>query len=129
MSKLWIQDWGTYGEQTLVAIGASKKEILSYLKRHCPKSEFLDNVKSEFEVPKNCDGCFWTHYNPKFRGSILWLQSLEFTPHSLGVLAHEICHAVRRLLIEERNMVNEVEAICYQTEYLTKNILKEAQRQ
>lgn len=119
---------GTYGEQTLVCLGASKKEIVSYLKSKKVKGspKFIEAIERDFEIPDRCDGCFW--YNQSAKGSILWLEKFEWTAHCMGVLAHEICHAVRRLLIEERNMVNEVEAICYQTEYLTKNILREAQR-
>ncbi len=126
MSKIWIQDWGTYGEETLVCVAASKREILAFLrlKKISGRADFIAAVTRDFEIPKNCDGCFF--YNQSVRGSILWFQSLELTPHSVGILAHEVTHAVRRLLIEERNMENEIEAICYQTEYLTKNILREA---
>ena len=123
MARIWIQDWGTYGEQTLICVGANKKEIVAHLKKTCPKSQFLYCISKFFEIPKGCDGCFWTHYNPKYRGSILWLKKLEYTPESISVLSHEVCHAIRRLLIEERNMHNEVEAQCYQTEFLIKNIL------
>jgi hypothetical protein len=126
MGKIWIQDWGTYGEQTLVCIGVTKEEILKWLKKVKGKPMFIAAIEECFEVPTQCDGCFWYHSVAK--GSILWLESLEYTPKSMAILSHEICHAVRRLLIEERNMVNEVEAICYQTEYLTKSILREALR-
>lgn len=124
MGKIWIQDWGTYGEQTLVCFGSTKEEILKYLKKNKCSLIFLEAIKKEFEIPARCDGCFW--YNQGAKGSILWLEKFEWTAHCMGVLAHEITHAVRRLLIEERDMYDEVEAVCYQTEYLTKNILKRA---
>lgn len=120
----YIQDWGTYGNDTIVAIGMTIPEIVAFLKRKKQGTEeqykeLLDNEENLIGKMKRTQGFCAVNEDGT---SIIWFPDWEDDWHHYEVLLHEICHAVHNILGKYRNMMDEDESRAYQTEYLFHNI-------
>jgi len=119
---IFIQEWGTYTNQTLVAVGSSTDEMLRYLKKNKVNKASIDafvadkqNLESQMQ---NSLGLFC---RPKDgdAGSILWLKNWDKNNwRCYEILIHELFHAVYGILGKDKGMLDEEEALAYQQEYL-----------
>ena len=124
IQKYWfIQDWGTYNNETLVVVGYTFDEVVRIMERN----DFDKKIIEEFK-DSDIKGCM----NPAFSGLVLDFSNgatiLWFAKFDIGdwdcfdVLAHECLHLVQRVLIKHRGIEDEEEAHAYQLEYLIKGI-------
>jgi len=118
--KIYIQDWGTYPNQTLVCSGVNYDSIISY----CRKNKIKIDVSSKEKLLKQS---FEINYGLAivFRdnSSLLWVKDYKNNWFWVENLMHEIHHLVF-MLSDNRNMSNEMEAQAYQFCYLFKQIRK-----
>lgn len=115
----FMQDWGTYSNQTLVVVGMNKKEIVKHLKKiKAPKdaiASFLVVEESHFH-----EAAFvWSN----FGRTVLWLPSWQHTAKNEETLVHEVHHLIFDVM-NSKGMADEPEALAYQMEFLFKNIRK-----
>lgn len=123
--KIFLQDWGTYGEQMVVAVGVSMDEVIKYLKRLKARKEAIEAVEADAkdmsELMSTSKGFFAKPMNPSC-GSILWLKEWDGSWASNDVLTHELFHAVYNTLGKGKAMMEEQEAMAYQQQYLSESI-------
>lgn len=116
----YVQEWGSYTNQTLVCVGMTANEIVSASKKLKSDKEFIDFLDKDIrdEVDKlQIDGSNGM-FTEKNGASLLWLKVWENTWKSTGVLIHELSHAIYMILDKSKGMMDEVEAKAYQQEYL-----------
>jgi hypothetical protein len=116
----FIQDWGTYGNQTLVIVG--EQDIEKVLRKTKTPEEIIEEYKnSDCEVAaKEADGFVYDFQNS---ATILWLKKYDPKDWStFDTMVHEIVHLIQKAMMEMRGMEKEYEAQAYQVEYLFKNI-------
>lgn len=121
--KTWfIQDWGTYPNETMVIVGYDSDEIKDILVKAGTKKEILDEFDdSDCKEAANSSLGFVMDFTNG--SSLLWLDSFDANKWSdFDVIVHEIMHLVQKCMIETRGMEKEYEAQAYQLEYLFKNI-------
>lgn len=130
VKTIFVQDWGTYPNQTLVCLGAKPKEILAYAKRIKAKPILLKWLTEEVDksikesIEKDHLG-FFMHNDGR---SILWLREFTDNWDFYGVLLHELHHAVFVILGSNKKMEEEIEAQAYQFEYLFQQIRRKIQK-
>lgn len=125
--QYFIQDWGTYSNQTLVVVGMKHEEIVSLMKRLKFDKEGITNFdtesKKEDEADKafayTCKGFMW--FDDQGR-SVLWFREWTNDWDHYDTLLHEIYHGVHHLMHLNKKMVKEEEACAYQMEYLFRSI-------
>lgn len=124
--KYWyLQDWGTYNNQTPVFVGYTVKEITTIIKRQKWNKEAVkkwceDEDLAEFMEGKN--GAVW-----KYEGwTLLYLPSWNGTWDDIETLVHECFHLVVGQLGGQKAFINggsiEEEGMAYQQEYLFRSI-------
>src|SRR3990167_10220766 len=103
---IFVQDCGTYTDEILVCIGASKKQILAYCKKEGVKKNFTDWISTDeaiFDVLKKSKAAY--AWNDGVQGTILLLKSYEDTWDFWETLLHELHHMVhvfsRRKIMQE----------------------------
>lgn len=120
---MFLQDWGSYGNHTLVSVGMTYDEIIKESKkRKLPKKVIEEMEESELEVAigDHNYGCVW---QANTGDTFLWLRS--FTSETWvehDTLVHEVLHLVQYVIMEDKGMAKEWEAQAYQQEYLVKEI-------
>lgn len=120
----FIQNWGTYSNQTFVVVGMKGKEILRAMKRaKLVKEAITDFEKEHEELDKSWlvdghNGMCWI----KDGRSLLWVREWKDDWDHHETLIHEIFHLVHAVLQKGKNMANEDEACAYQQEYLYRQI-------
>jgi hypothetical protein len=120
----FLQDWGTYGNETFVAIGLTHDEILAAMRKMgCAESNVLcydrgfepEDRKKYYEEPFT--------WNAKGRAmGLLYMPDWKNNLDSYTTLVHETSHMIKRCLIDYRGMEDEVEAQAYQQQYLFSQI-------
>jgi hypothetical protein len=115
----FIQDWGTYTNETLVIIGMDAEDMLRYVKQNGLNfsSGFSEKLRRAFKDTNASGRCVFDEGR-----SILWLPSWSNTWEDYDTLIHEIVHLIYRCLCCNKNMGDEDEAQAYQTEYLFRKI-------
>ena len=120
MSKIFIQDYGTYDHDILVAAGATQKEVVAFTKKHKCKKEFIKWLESDttmFELSKGKNGLFcWSE-----AGKLLLLKKAKDDWDYWDCLAHEVHHVVHHLA-KKNMMEDEMEGQAYLFEYLFRSI-------
>lgn len=123
--KAWfIQDWGTYPNETMVVVGYGPKEIRNILEKAGTGEQILKEYdESDCEEAAESSLGFMTDFNNG--SSLLWLASFDANNwDDFDVLVHEIMHLVQKCMIKMRGMEDEYEAQAYQLEYLFRSIRK-----
>jgi hypothetical protein len=125
--KYWyLQDWGTYNNQTPVFVGYTIKEITAIIKKQgwnkevtkkwCDESEELE----KFMEGKN--GSVWSYEG----WSLMYLPHWHGTWDEMETLVHECFHLVIEQLGKQKAFINgervEEEGMAYQQEYLFRSI-------
>lgn len=118
----YIQDWGSYSNETIVVVGMDHKEILAGMLKMGVKPDImraydkLDNY-DYYGFEWEYDGC-----------TVLWLREWRYDADHLDTLVHETNHLVYDILVKSKGMGKEMEAQAYQQAYLFTNILKRLNR-
>lgn len=135
--KFWyIQNWGTYSNQTPIFVGYSADEITKELKnkRFEIKKDVIETWQSDIESTRKVmsdsnTGAVWF----KDGLSLLWLPDFKDDWKHLETIIHECFHLVIGILGREKMMVNfssntiEEEAMAYQHEFLFRSIRRKLQ--
>lgn len=124
----FVQDWGTYSNETLVIVGMNAEEILAHAdKRNLAFSgDFPKQLRRIFkkEAASSTSGrCLFDEGR-----SLLWLPSWKNDWENWETLMHEIVHLIHRCLCINKCMGEEDEAQAYQMEYLFHNLRLELGR-
>ena len=123
MKKIFIQDWGTYKNETLVCIGTGHKEVLRFINSHGIQKRFKKWILGNEELFKSAvdrkDNGFFL-FNEGM--SLLWLKDWKNDWEHYDTLLHELNHAVYFILGNSRLMNAEPEGLAYQQEYLFREI-------
>lgn len=125
LKKIFFQEWGTYKDQTLVAVGVNMAEILSFLKKKKVDKESIKAMESwskdYSQTMANSNG-FFCQPSPNL-GNILWLKKWDTDDWGCyEVLVHELFHAVYNVMGKSRGMMDEQESMAYQQEHLFNEI-------
>lgn len=118
--KMFIQDWGTLCNETLVCVGGKYCDMVAWLIAHKEKAEFLKEYRARIEsiIAGTNQGCAVSHEN----GSVLWLRQYSWKSwDNIETLLHEIYHLVH-FASKQKGIEDETEFQAYQFEYLFRNI-------
>lgn len=138
--KFWyVQDWGTYPNQTLVFIGYTEPEALVVMKKEKMNKEttahFEKDIFTDVNFVASVAGFVW--HDTETAATLLFLPKFEDDWHSYEVLMHEVVHLVLNGLVKDRRFVDfvgsrhhlEQEGIAYQVEYLFRSIRRRLQQE
>ncbi len=122
--KAFIQEWGTYSNQTIVSVGMDVEDMLKYLKRIKAKYEIVKNLAANKEVIEKflLEKCASCHIDRENGATILFFPEWKNDWEHWDTLIHEVTHLVHAVLGKMKNMMDEDEARAYQTEYLFREI-------
>lgn len=138
--KFWyIQDWGTYSNQTAVFIGYTESEALTVMK----KAKFDKDTVARFEKDIFTDANFvatvsgFVWHDTQTPRTMLFMPEFKDTWISYETLMHECVHLTLNGLVKERRFVDfiggrhhlEQEGIAYQVEYLFRSVRKRLQKE
>lgn len=121
--KIFIQDWGTFPNETLVCIGGSYEYMIRWLISKKLDADFMIPHKEKIEktILNKDRGLAITTTSGQ---SILWLRQYKKDNKSwedIEVLLHEIHHLIDSVSFQ-KGFDDECEAKAYQLEYLFRNI-------
>ena len=121
---IYVQDWGTYQSETIVAIGVTYKELEEWVAKNGSKKfrEAYEGNGMEDAIESNCDGLMW--HNTGY--SILWMKEFSDSWDWNDTLMHECLHLIQYCFIATRGFEGEYEAQAYQQEYLVRSIRQKA---
>lgn len=128
---IYLQSWGTYSDETVVAVGASHEDILAWAKKIKAKPWIIKEIeegKKKLEEYMDGRGCFIEMTGPTGRATILWLRKWDRSLEDVSVLVHELSHAIDLVLVKALCMGDETEAKAYQLQFLYLAVLRELDR-
>jgi len=118
-NAIFIQDWGTFSNETLVCVNVDKAQILRYMRQTHIKPELIDLFETKPET--DAVAYVWT---PRGTGcTMLWLQGWTGNPEDLDTLVHETNHLVYDIS-RDKGFKDESEIQAYQQAYLFSGILE-----
>lgn len=118
---LFFQDWGTFSNETLVCVGASKQEILAYMKANRFKIELIEKFERKTGPKESSEAFTWS---PEGTGcTLLWIRYWNGDADDLDTLVHETNHLVYDIA-RDKGFRDEPEIQAYQQAYLFSGILK-----
>lgn len=129
--RSFIQDWGTYSNQTLVVVGMNHKQIIAKMKQMHLNKEIIQEFdksgkdKDDIELIKGANAFCWLDEHGR---SVLSFVKWDGSWVDYDTLVHETYHLVYSILHKHKNMKKEEEACAYQMEYLFRNIRKKLNR-
>lgn len=115
---IFLQEWGTYPFDTIIAIGGTIEDIENFFK--IKKFKFKDELREKLN--KSLSSYATTFFDEKDHTTLVWFKKDSFK--NIGVVAHEIFHLVNYVFTFIG--VSEEETFAYQMQYLINNILKAA---
>jgi hypothetical protein len=118
-SAIFVQDWGTFSNETLVCVNRDKAQILRYMKQTRIKPELIDLFEAKSET--DAAAFVWT---PARTGcTMLWLRGWTGDAEDLDTLVHETNHLVYDIS-RDKGFKDEAEIQAYQQAYLFSGILE-----
>lgn len=126
----FYQNWGTYTNETLVAVNMSHVEIVRWMKTHKAKPEIIaewEEGKEDNEkifLTDQHKGVTWTSKNG---ASLLWFKKWENTWDCFETLVHETRHLVDAVFKDKR-MLEEAEACAYQQEFFFRELRRKLEK-
>lgn len=115
----FVQDWGTYPNETFVVVGLAHKEILAAMRRRKFKKDAISAFAETGRPNKDETASAFAWY----RGpSVLWFPEWQIDLAHYANLVHETNHLVFDAA-RDKGMRYEPEAQAYQQEYLFSNIV------
>lgn len=126
---LWTQDWGTYNDKTVVAVGFTVQEIIDLMKadKCIGWAKAVEARKDEFE--EMCKGShFFSSWvmeeNGKdFHYSIMFLLHWKPDVEHYKILAHELIHGISFIMARKMNVLKENEAFAHQHSFLFESVV------
>ena len=119
----FIQEWGTYTNQTLICVNLTTDEIIKAAKKEKAAKWFIDILEKDKEdIKKLMDDGARGFFMSNQGASVLWLKKFEDEWEWYEVLMHELHHAVHHILRDNKGMGDELEAQAYQQEFLFREI-------
>jgi len=119
-NAIFIQDWGTFSNGTLVCVGVTKVDVIRYMKQTRIKPELISRFENKSEREDPCP-YVWT---PSDTGcTLLWLPSWRGDFEDLDTLVHETNHLVYDIS-RDKGFEDEPEIQAYQQAYLFSGILE-----
>lgn len=108
--KYWyIQDWGSYKNDTVIFTGYGISEVLRICKKKKELNIFIEKLQKV---------CFKNFIIYSGGASLLFLEKWENNWAFYSILLHEVHHLIFYILGKNRKMENESEAQAYQVGYL-----------
>jgi len=118
-NTIFIQDWGTFSNETLVCVNRDRAQILRYMRQTRIKPELIDLFEAKSET--DAAAFVWT---PSGTGcTLLWLREWAGDPDDLDTLVHETNHLVYDIS-RDKGFKDEAEIQAYQQAYLFSGILE-----
>lgn len=115
---IFLQEWGTYPFDTIIAIGGTIEDIENFFK--IKKFKFKDELREKLN--ESLSSYAFTFFDEKDHTTLVWFKKDSFK--NIGVVAHEIFHLVNYVFTFIG--VSGEETFAYQMQYLINNILKAA---
>lgn len=121
---LWTQDWGTYDDHTVVAVGFTIQEIIDLMKKDkCLQwARAVESRKDDFEQMGKNSHFFssWTmvENGKDYHYSVMFLLHWKPDMSHYKVLAHELVHGISFIMNNKMDVMKENEAFAYQHTYL-----------
>ncbi len=116
----FVQDWGTYPNQTFVVVGLAHKEILAAMRRrNFKKDAILAFAKTGRPDKGETASAFAWYMGP----SVLWFPEWKIDLAHYANLVHETNHLIFDAA-RDKGMRHEPEAQAYQQEFLFIEIVK-----
>lgn len=117
----FLQDWGTFRNETFVVVGMGRLEILLAMKRQNFRDDAIKAFENEFRPRDNdpADAFIWTYEGV----SLLWFRDWKIDLEHYGNLVHETNHLVFEMS-RDGGYRDELEANAYQQQYLWLNIIR-----
>ena len=125
---IFVQEYGTYTNEVLVAAGAAKEQVLSFLKRIKAKKDYIEWLRTDekiWQLGKEKKGLF--AWNDNVEGTLLLLRPHEDAWEYAETLIHELHHLVQ-VFSKKAMMENEMEAQAYLQEFLFRSIRQKLQK-
>ncbi len=119
-SIIFIQDHGTYSNETVCCFGGTKKDILAYLKRIKATKSAIQFVSKDFPEKYPSENGFIIYSDNG--QTVLWMFPYKNCWKFWDILIHELSHLVDVVLSKQKCMSEETEARAYQIEFLFKTI-------
>lgn len=121
----YLQNWGTYSNQTFVCIGMNHQEITDAFKKLKSKPAVInawirDKEKLLPQLTMSDGGLTWR--DEESCVTLLWFPTWKNDWQHWDSLLHETYHLVYFGLLEQRLMNKEEDAFAYQQEYLFREI-------
>jgi hypothetical protein len=122
MGLKFIQDWGTYDNQTMVLVGYNLDQIIVAVEK-AKWDRMTIILKSQKNDPgswfnKSTSGLSWVCGTK----SLLMFKDWKNDTKHLGCFTHELYHLIFQHMHKQRTMAMENEACAYQISYLFRNI-------
>ena len=118
-STIFIQDWGTFSNETLVCVNQDKAQILRYMKQTRIKPYLI----TLFEAKPETDALAFV-WTPSMTGcTMLWLKTWTGDFKDLDTLVHETNHLIYDIS-RDKGFKDEAEIQAYQQAYLFSGILE-----
>jgi hypothetical protein len=118
-NTIFIQDWGTFSNETLVCVNRDKAQILRYMRQTRIKPELIELFEAKSET--DAAAFVWT---PSRTGcTLLWLREWVGDSEDLDTLVHETNHLVYDIS-RDKGFKDEAEIQAYQQAYLFSGILE-----
>lgn len=126
----FYQGWGTYTNETVVAVNMTHDEITTWLKHNEARKGIIsewEKGKEENEklLYKEFSGMVWM--DDTTGATVLWMKEWKNEWKCFEVFVHELRHLVDGVFRSSK-MLDEPEACAYQTEFLFREIRKKLQK-
>ena len=118
-NTIFIQDWGTFSNETLVCVNRDKAQILRYMRQTRIKPELIEL----FEAKSETDSTAFVWMPSDTGCTLLWLREWAGDPEDLDTLVHETNHLVYDIS-RDKGFKDEAEIQAYQQAYLFSGILE-----
>lgn len=118
-----ILDGGTYPDDTLLAVGMSRKEVAAVVRsvggaKAARLADEYEKCVGHHETDVEEGGSATAHVYCFEGMTIMSFRKWDGSWDDWGTLVHETAHLVQMLLVEGRGMHQEVEAQAYHQQYL-----------
>ncbi len=124
----FIQDWGTYVNETVITCNMSFDEILVWMSKNKLISEAIERFSKDREMVEDQMNKGSTVLWHREGYSVLIFKEFIDKWSFYETLIHEICHLIYIIMQKNKLMSDETEACAYQTEYLFRNIRRNFQK-
>jgi hypothetical protein len=121
----FIQDWGSYTNQTFVSVGMPINDTIRAMGRLNVSQPLINNFKrTMIQMRSDLLGVTWHNSGC----TVLWLPDWKNDWEHWYTLIHETHHLVQHVLVTTNRMYDEADALAYQQEYLFRHIRERLQK-